>query len=122
MKLEDAKGVDVVLNTVGGATFLPSTQALAKGGRLASIAADIARKEVSFDLFSFYRRELSFFGVDSLAHSPIEAGAMLRRMLPGFASGALVPEAPERLPLEDGPRAFADVLRGGSRKRVFALV
>jgi NADPH2:quinone reductase len=122
LKLEAAQGADVVLNTVGGATFLPSTRALAKGGRLASIAADLARKEVSFDLFTFYRRELSFFGVDSLAHSPVEAASMLRRMLPGFASGALVPDAPERVPLEEAPRAFADVLRGISTKRVFTLL
>jgi NADPH:quinone reductase-like Zn-dependent oxidoreductase len=123
LKLEDAREANVVLNTVGGATFLPSTAALAKRGRLASIAADHANKTVSFDLFSFYRRELSFFGVDSLAHSPAEAGAMLGRMLPGFASGALVPADPERVPLEEGPRAFAELLHGGSaRKRVFALI
>ncbi|HEY2029130.1 MAG TPA: zinc-binding alcohol dehydrogenase family protein [Myxococcales bacterium] len=121
LKLEAAKGVDVVLNTVGGATFLPSTQALGKGGRLASIAADAQRKEVSFDLFAFYRRELSFFGVDSLAHSPVEAASMLRRMLPGFASGALVPEVPDRMSLQEAPRAFADVLHGVSTKRVFTL-
>jgi NADPH:quinone reductase len=122
LKLADAREADVVLNTIGGATFLPSSQALAKGGRLAAIAADHAQKVVGFDLFAFYRREQSFFGVDSLAHSPVEAGAMLRRMLPGFASGELVPPSPARIPLEEGPRAFVDILKGTGGKRVFALV
>jgi len=120
-RLEDipATSVHVVLNTVGGASFEPSTRALAKHGRMSCIAADFARKEVSFDLFSFYRRELTFFGIDSLALTCIDAARMLRRMLPGFADGALQPPDPEHLPLEDGPAIFARLLAGNTHKTVF---
>lgn len=120
-KLDDvpAASVQVVLNTVGGASFEPSTRALAKHGRMSCIAADFARKEVNFDLFSFYRRELTFFGVDSLALTCIDAARMLDRMLPGFAAGTLMPPEPERVSLDEGPAVMAQVLAGNTHKRVF---
>jgi len=82
-------GADVVYNTVGSPYFAAANAAMAHGGRQILIAT--IEREVPFDIFAFYRGRLSYFGIDSLALDACASAALLRELLPGFATGELRP-------------------------------
>ena len=82
-------GADIVYNTVGSPYFAPANRAMAHGGRQIFIAT--IDREVSFDIFAFYRGRHSFVGIDSLALDASASAALLRELLPGFADGQLRP-------------------------------
>jgi NADPH:quinone reductase-like Zn-dependent oxidoreductase len=82
-------GADIVYNTVGSPYFAAANHALAHGGR--QILISTVERPVPFDIFRFYRGEHSFVGVDSLALDARASAALLRELLPGFATGGLRP-------------------------------
>ena len=82
-------GADIVYNTVGSPYFAAANQTLAHGGR--QILISTVERPVPFDIFTFYRGEHSFFGIDSLALDATASAALLRELLPGFANGQLRP-------------------------------
>jgi NADPH:quinone reductase len=82
-------GADIVYNTVGSPYFATANQAMAHGGR--QILISTVERPVPFDIFAFYRGEHSFFGIDTLALDATASAALLRALLPGFASGQLRP-------------------------------
>jgi NADPH:quinone reductase-like Zn-dependent oxidoreductase len=85
----DSHGADIVVNTVGSPYFAAANAAMAHGGR--QILMSTRERPVPFDIFTFYRGEHSFFGVDTLALDATASAAALRDLLPGFASGHLRP-------------------------------
>jgi NADPH:quinone reductase len=87
-------GADIVYNTVGSPYFAAANQAMAHGGRQIFIAT--IDRSVPFDIFAFYRGRHTFVGVDSLALGATASAALLRELLPSFASGQLHP-----FPVED---------------------
>src|SRR5690348_15299051 len=82
-------GADVVYNTVGSPYFEAANRAMAHGARQILIAT--VERPVPFDIFQFYRGRHTFVGVDSLALDACASAALLRELLPGFASGQLRP-------------------------------
>jgi NADPH:quinone reductase-like Zn-dependent oxidoreductase len=82
-------GADIVYNTVGSPYFAAANQAMAHGGR--QILISTVERPVPFDIFTFYRAEHTFVGIDSLALDARESAAILRELLPGFAKGRLRP-------------------------------
>jgi NADPH:quinone reductase-like Zn-dependent oxidoreductase len=82
-------GADIVYNTVGSPYFAAANQAMAHGGR--HILISTVERPVPFDIFAFYRGEHSFYGIDSLAIDATASAALLRDLLPGFASRQLRP-------------------------------
>ena len=82
-------GADLVFNTVGDPYYAAGTASLAKQGRQVFIAA--VNRTVEFDIFAFYRGRHTYVGVDTLALSSVETGAVLRELAPGFASAHLKP-------------------------------
>jgi NADPH:quinone reductase len=82
-------GADIVYNTVGSPYFEAANRAMAHGGRQILIAT--VERPVPFDIFQFYRGRHTFVGVDSLALDACASAALLRELLPGFASGKLRP-------------------------------
>ncbi len=117
-ELTDGKGADIVFNTVGDPYFQAAHQSLAVRGRQILIAA--IHPVVPFNIFEFYRGQHSYVGVDTLALSSTATGAVLRELVPGFASGHLKPFPIKQnaiYPLEDAKRAFLAVA-GSSRDRV----
>jgi NADPH:quinone reductase-like Zn-dependent oxidoreductase len=85
----DGHGADIVYNTVGSPYFAAANRAMAHGGRQIFIAT--IEREVTFDIFAFYRGRHSFFGVDSLALDATASAALLRELLPAFADGRVRP-------------------------------
>ena len=82
-------GADIVVNTVGSPYFAAGHASMAHEGR--QVLMSTRERPVPFDIFTFYRGRHSFFGVDTLALDASESAALLRGLLPGFASGALRP-------------------------------
>jgi NADPH:quinone reductase len=111
-------GADIVVNTVGSPYFAAANAAMAHGGR--QILMSTRERSVPFDIFSFYRGRHSFFGIDTLALDASQTAAILRDLLPGFASGRLRP-FPVRdeacFPLTRAMDAYRAVLES-SRNRV----
>jgi NADPH:quinone reductase-like Zn-dependent oxidoreductase len=117
-ELTNAKGADIVFNTVGDPYFEAAHKSLAVRGRQILIAA--IQRIVQFDILEFYRGQHTYVGIDTLALSSVATGAVLRELAPGLASGHLKPfpiKSSAIYPLENAKAAFVAVA-GSSRDRV----
>jgi NADPH:quinone reductase len=117
-ELTDGKGADIVFNTVGDPYFQAAHQSLALRGRQILIAA--IERIVQFNILEFYRGQHTYVGVDTLGLSSVATGAVLKQLVPGFASGHLKPfpiKPAATYALENAKSAFVAVA-GSSRDRV----
>lgn len=117
-ELTGGKGADIVFNTVGDPYFQAAHQSLALRGRQILIAA--IDRIVPFNILEFYRGQHTYVGIDTLGLSSIATGAVLRELVPGFASGHLKPftiSTGAIFSLEQAKAAFLAVA-GSSRDRV----
>jgi NADPH:quinone reductase len=114
--LTNGKGANVALNAVGAPIYASLVDALGKCGRMVIFSA-VAGKDVTLDLFTFYRKRLTFYGLDTAALTLEEVAAVLERVNPYVESGAIQPPPiAERYPLERAPEAYARVKGGASGK------
>ena len=97
-RLTDRRGVDVVFDHVGAATWQTSIRALARGGRLVTCGAT-SGAEATTDIRYIYGRRLSIHG------SWMGTKANLRAAMRLVAQGRLQPVVHEVFPLEDAARA-----------------
>lgn len=109
------RGVDVVLDTVGGAMFEPALRSLRVGGRHVAIASTGERR-VSFDLAEFYHNGASLIGVDTLKLSPRQIGRIAGDLRAGFDALALRPPAIRTTPFDQAAAAFDRVASGEGRE------
>ncbi|MBV8220448.1 MAG: zinc-binding alcohol dehydrogenase family protein [Solirubrobacterales bacterium] len=106
--LTDGRGVDLVLDVVGGALFEPCLKALRPGGRQIAIASH--PQVVSFNLVDFYHRSARLIGVDTMALSGEEIAAVMGRLRRGFETGEYRPPAVQTWPFEQAVAAYDAVL------------
>jgi NADPH:quinone reductase-like Zn-dependent oxidoreductase len=103
------KGCQVALNGVGGAVFQQLFDALAARGRMVIYGAKGGR-EATLDLLSFYRRKISFHGVNTTTLDATGCAGELRQLMPLFEQGLLRPhDISARYPLAEALRAFEHV-------------
>jgi NADPH:quinone reductase-like Zn-dependent oxidoreductase len=117
-ELTDGKGADIVFNTVGDPYFQAAHQSLALRGRQILIAA--IDRIVQFNILEFYRGQHTYVGIDTLGLSSVATGAVLKQLVPGFASEHLKPfpiKPAAIYSLENARSAFVAVA-GSSRDRV----
>ncbi len=112
----DGKGVDAVLDTVGGPMFEPSLRSLRRGGRQVVITSTGERR-VSFDLVDFYHNSLHLIGVDSVQFTPTDVRKMASALLPGFESNALKPPAIEAVPFAKAIKAYERIAGGQAKAK-----
>lgn len=115
LALTDGRGVDVILDVVGGAYLARNLEALAVEGRLVVIAVQGGRT-AELDLGRLMRRRQTV-SASSLRTRPVEAKAALAArvrtdVLPGFADGSLRPVVDRVLELDDVAEAHR-VLEAG---------
>ncbi len=96
--LTGGRGVDIVVEHVGEATWDRSVRALANGGRLVTCGATTGGA-ASVDLRHLFARQLSLIGSYMGARSDLLAAA------PHFFAGRLTPVIDEVLPLAEASRA-----------------
>jgi NADPH:quinone reductase-like Zn-dependent oxidoreductase len=92
MALTGGRGVDVVMEHIGGEVFTQSLQCLARGAIIVTVGAH-AGEVVPFDIIPFFRRELRLAG--SKNASVLE----LRKVMQLVADGKLKPVLHKALPL-----------------------
>ena len=96
--LTDGRGVDVVIEHVGAATWQSSVRSLAKGGRLVTCGATTGY-ETTLDLRHLFARQLTFAGSYMGSKSELlEASA-------GFFRGLYTPVIDSTFPLRDAADA-----------------
>ena len=120
-ELTDGRGADVVLNTVGGATFEPSLAMLAHRGRLAVLASP-GQPRLSFDLLDFYHNESQLLGVDTLRRDMTASANLLDGIAAGFEDGSfMAPVIARSVGLENAVHAYRNVAAGTRGRVVIAL-
>jgi NADPH:quinone reductase-like Zn-dependent oxidoreductase len=98
MAFTGGRGVDVIMEHVGGEVFTRSLQCLARGGIIVTVGAH-AGEVVEFDIIPFFRRELRLSG--SKNASVLE----LRKVMGLVAEGKLKPVIHKALPLAQAAEA-----------------
>jgi NADPH:quinone reductase-like Zn-dependent oxidoreductase len=112
------RGVDVVFDCVGGPLFEVVLDTLAEFGRQINITA-VGERRVAFDLMSFYRRQLTLFGVNTSLSDAVASGKILERLRPSFEKGELTaPSIAEECSLDDAVEAYVRVDTGAARGKV----
>lgn len=109
--LTDGRGVDLVLDAVGGALFEPCLASLRHGGRQVAIASN--PQQVSFNLVDFYHRGARLLGVDTMALSGEEIAAIMRQLRDGFEDGSYRPPGVQAWPFDRAVAAYQAVLGSG---------
>jgi NADPH:quinone reductase-like Zn-dependent oxidoreductase len=114
--LTNGRGVDVVLDTVGGPMFEPALRCLKPGGRQVAISSTNDRR-VSFDLVDFYHNRSRLLGVDTQALTPQDVAAIAEDLRPGFESGALKVAEIDAVPFDRAVEAYEKVAKGAVRRK-----
>lgn len=114
MDLSGGQGYPILFNTVGSPYLGLSLDVLAQKGRQVLIST-LAR-DTPFDIFRFFRKELTFHGCDSLKRDTVAANDLLRTLVPHLASGRLQLPAEERVRvwrMADAAQGFRETFASG---------
>jgi NADPH:quinone reductase-like Zn-dependent oxidoreductase len=98
MAITGGRGVDVVMEHIGGEVFTRSLQCLARGGIIVTVGAH-AGEVVEFDIIPFFRKELRLAGSKN---APV---LELRKVMGLVADGRLKPIIHKALPLAQAAEA-----------------
>jgi NADPH:quinone reductase len=107
------KGVDLVLDAVGGPMFELALKSLRPGGRQVAISS-VGTRRVEFDLIDFYHDRKRLIGVDSMKLSGTDIRHTLDRLRSGFEQGTLTPSPVRAWPIARAVEAYEIAGRGGS--------
>jgi NADPH:quinone reductase-like Zn-dependent oxidoreductase len=95
MKATDGKGVNLVVNNVGGSVFAECVRCLAYEGRLATVGYLDGTMKAEMDLDALHAKRLKLFGVSNKLRTAPQRAATVegfkRDFLPLFAAGKLKP-------------------------------
>jgi NADPH:quinone reductase-like Zn-dependent oxidoreductase len=113
LELTGGRGVDLVLDAVGGALFEPALRSLRFDGRMVGI---FSAPEPRFDFSpaEIYSRQLHVTGLASVFMDGADVARIFDQLRPLFDRGLLAPPAVRTWPLEDGVAAYQTVLDGSA--------
>jgi NADPH:quinone reductase-like Zn-dependent oxidoreductase len=116
----EGKGVNVILDTVGGDMVETCLKVISVKGRLLEITASPKNSRVSFDMREFYHRQARLFGVDSRAWDVSACASILEALRPGFESKdlRLLTSSIETYSLQDGVKAYEQIYNHNAHGRV----
>src|SRR4029077_2152547 len=115
-ELTNGKGVDAVLDAVGGPMFEPALRCLRIGGRQVAITSTADRR-VNFDLVDFYHNESRLLGVDSMKFSPHDVSVIADELRQGFEANILKTSAIDAVPFENSIEAYERVASSTARAK-----
>lgn len=111
MEATGGKGVDLVVNNVGGTVFAECIRSLAYQGRLATVGYLDRTLKAEIDLDALHAKRLRLFGVSNKHRTAEQRAATVRGVvadfLPHFASGRIAPLIDRVFPFERLPEAQA---------------
>jgi NADPH:quinone reductase-like Zn-dependent oxidoreductase len=109
MKATDGKGVNLVVNNVGGTVFAECVRCLGYEGRLATVGYLDGSMKSEIDLDALHSKRLKLFGVSNKLRTAPQRAATVegfkRDFLPLFASGKLKPLIDRSYDFKDLPKA-----------------
>jgi NADPH:quinone reductase-like Zn-dependent oxidoreductase len=95
MKATDGKGVNLVVNTVGGSVFAECVRAMAFEARLATVGYVDGVLKAEIDIQALHAKRLTLFGVSNKLRTPEQRAAGVPRfvadLLPAIAAGRIRP-------------------------------
>ncbi|SMC70834.1 zinc-binding dehydrogenase [Polynucleobacter kasalickyi] len=104
MQITDAKGVNLVINTVGGSVFAECVRSMAFQGRLATVGYVDGVLKAEIDIELLHAKRLKLFGVSNKFRSPEQRAESLpafrRDILPLYEKGQALPLIYQVLPFE----------------------
>jgi NADPH:quinone reductase len=111
MQATGGKGVDLVVNNVGGSVFAECVRALGYEGRLATVGYVDGVMQAEMDIEALHSKRLRLFGVSNkmrnAAQRAVTVEGFKRDFLPLFASGKLKPVIDRVYDFNDLPAAKA---------------
>ena len=111
MKATDGKGVDLVVNNVGGSVFAECIRVLGLQGRLAIVGHMDRTMSATLDLEALHSRRLTVFGVSNRLRNAAQRAetvrAFARDLLPYFEDGRLRPLVDRVFAFDELPAAVA---------------
>src|SRR6202008_3746158 len=109
MKATAGKGVNLVVNNVGGTVFAEGIRCLAYEGRLATVGYLDGTMHAEIDLDALHSKRLKLFGVSNKLRTAPQRAATVegfkRDFLPLFASGKIKPLIDRVYPFDQLPEA-----------------
>ena len=95
MKATDGKGVNLVVNTVGGSVFAECIRCMAFQARLATVGYVDNVLKAEIDIQALHAKRLTLFGVSNKMRTPEQRAsglpAFVKDLMPHFASGRIKP-------------------------------
>lgn len=111
MKETGGKGVDLVVNTVGGSVFAECIRCLAFEGRLATVGYVDDTLKAEIDIQALHMKRLTLFGVSNKLRNAEQRAAgvprFTRELLPAIADGRILPLVDRVFPFDELPAAKA---------------
>ena len=111
MEATGGKGVNLVVNNVGGSVFAECIRSLAYRGRLATVGYVDGVVKAEMDILALHSKRLKLFGVSNKMRSGAEIAegvrSFTRDVLPSLASGHLRPVIDKVFPFAELPQAKA---------------
>ena len=111
MKATDGKGVNLVVNNVGGSVFAECIKVLAFEGRLATVGHMDRQLSATLDLEALHGKRLTVFGVSNrlltAAQRAETVRGFVRDLLPSFDDGRLRPLIDRTFAFAELPAAIA---------------
>jgi len=110
MKATDGKGVNLVVNNVGGSVFAECIRALAFEGRLATVGHMDRTMSATLDLEALHSKRLTVFGVSNRLRTAPQRAETVRGfakdVLPFFEDGRIRPLVDKVFPFAELPAAI----------------
>lgn len=104
MKVTKDKGVDLVINTVGGSVFSECVRTLAFQGRLATVGYVDGVLKAEIDIEALHAKRLTLFGVSNKLRTPEQRAQAIpefrRQILPLIDAGKVAPMIYQVFPFE----------------------
>jgi NADPH2:quinone reductase len=104
LQATEGKGVNVVVNTVGGSVFAECVRVMAFEGRLATVGYVDGVLKADIDIEALHARRLRLFGVSNKLRSPEQRAQgvpdFVARILPMIADGRIKPVIDSVYPFE----------------------
>ncbi len=116
MQATGQKGVNLTLDTVGGALFQKCTHCLADKGRHIVITSQ--DPTVNFDIVDFYHRQAKIIGIDTLKFSAQESADILKQVLPLIMAGHIQAPTPKTVTLDAAPDAYRQIHAGTLKGKI----
>jgi NADPH:quinone reductase-like Zn-dependent oxidoreductase len=112
LELTDGRGADLVLDTVGGALFVPALRSLRYDGRIVGLHG--GTEPVTFDLNEIYSRQLHVTGLATVFYDGAHVARIFDQFRALFDHGLLAPPAVKTWPLDRSAEAYQTVMDGSA--------